>query len=77
MICYSRSCAPVLLKQCWLRQGLGYKIGWVDAEMAQIGNRVELKEHEGLWTVMEVYANTMTREMLQQQRDGSKTLKSI
>ncbi len=52
--------------QCLLRQGDTRTVAWIEERGARLGARVELKDEEGLWQVVEVYQPPRTATWLQE-----------
>ena len=64
--------------QCALHQGDTRTVGWIEARGAKQGTRVELKGHDGLWEVAQVFEPALDASWLtEKQRRDRGSLKSL
>lgn len=65
-------------QQCRLTDGTMYTNGWIERRGAKVGSKVEVKDLDGLWEVLEVGSYVMTAEELsEKQRANRNSCRSI
>jgi hypothetical protein len=63
-------------RQCKLRNGNVYTVGWIDAIHARIGNWVKMKSDESEWIVAEVWSKLSKEYVEEHERDYRKQRKA-